>query len=147
LPVSRSELDCLELLEYALDEELSMGIHYCSLENKHTGQVHQANQGNAYQGLIYYSEKDYFLKTAKVFGEDIPAVKQKLVRSRGAKFQENKEHDCLEFQVHKIKELQGMDVEVGISYSIMEEREDGTYLRELKVDLCHPDEFDFSKDV
>ncbi len=147
LPVSESELDCLRLVEYALDEGLSMGVHYCSLENKHTGQVYQANFGKPYQEMIYFSKKDYFLKTAKVFGEDIPAVKQKLLRTRGAKFEINEEHQYLEFQVHKIKELAGLDVEVGISSSVMEEREDGTYLRELKVDLCHPEDFDFSIDV
>lgn len=147
LPVSQSEQDCLQLVEYALDEGLSLGVHYCSLENKHTGQVYQANYGQAFQEMIYFSKKDYFLKTAKVFGEDVPAVKQKLLRTRGAKFNFNEEHQYLEFQVHKIKELAGMDVEVGISSSVMEQREDGIYLRELKVDLCHPDTFDFAIDV
>ena len=38
LPVSQSELDCLKLVEFALDEGLTMGVHYCSLENKQTAQ-------------------------------------------------------------------------------------------------------------
>ena len=147
LPVSQSELDCLELVEFALDEGLSIGVHYCSLENKHTGQIYQANHAQAYDELIYFSDKDYFLKTAKVFGEDISIVKDKLIRSRGGKFRVNEEHNYLEFQVHKIKNLKGLNVEVGISSSVMEVREDGSYLRELKVDLCHPDDFEFSTDV
>jgi hypothetical protein len=147
LPVSQSELDCLELIEFALDEDLSIGVHYCSLENKHTGQIYQANHGQAYDQLIYFSTKDYFLKTAKVFGNDIPDVRTRLSKVKGAKYQYNEEHNYLEFQVHKIKKLKGMDVEVGISSSIMEIRENGSYLRELKIDLCHPDQFDFSHDV
>ena len=147
LPISQSELDCLELLEYALDEGLKMGVHYCSLENKHTGQVYQANHGQPYQEMIHFSEKDYFLKTAKAFGEDVPAVKKKLLHTKGAKFQYNEEHDYLEFQVRKIPVLAGLDVQIGISSNVMETRQDGTYLRELQVDLCRPEDFDFSEDV
>jgi pyruvate formate-lyase activating enzyme-like uncharacterized protein len=147
LPVSQSELDCLELIEFVLDEDLSIGVHYCSLENKHTGQIYQANHGQAYDQIIYFSKKDYFLKTAKVFADDIPDVRKRLSKDKGAKYQYNEEHNYLEFQVHKIKELKGFNVEVGISSSIMEVRENNNYLRELKIDLCHPDQFDFSKDV
>ena len=87
-----------------------------------------------------------FLKSAKVFGEDIPLVQKKLRQSKGAKFKINEEQDYLEFQVHKIKELKGMDIEVGISSFIMHPNEDGLELKELKVDLCYPDQFDFAVD-
>ena len=43
LPVDGSELLCLELLEFALDEGLALGVHYCSLENKNRGQVFRQN--------------------------------------------------------------------------------------------------------
>jgi uncharacterized protein len=146
LPISKSELDCLDLIDFAIDENLSMGVHYCSLENKHTGQIYQNHKGQGFQEMLYFSKKDYFLKSAKVFGKDVPIVKNKLNKTKGIKFQQNEEHNYLEFQIHKIKELKGLDVEVGISSNIMEKRKDGTYLRELKVDLCYPDQFDFSMD-
>jgi hypothetical protein len=40
-----------------------------------------------------------------------------------------------------------LDVEVGLSYNVMETREDGQYLRELKVALVHPESFDLDRDV
>jgi len=146
LPVSQSELDCLKLVEFALDEGLSIGVHYCSLENKQTAQIYQQNKTEGYPEINYFSKNDYFLKSAKVFGEDIPLVQKKLRQSKGAKFKINEEQDYLEFQVHKIKELKGMDIEVGISSFIMHPNEDGLELKELKVDLCYPDQFDFAVD-
>lgn len=142
LPVSRSELEGLELLEFALDQELRIGIHYCSLENKHTGQVYQQNLKLKNSGLTFLSPRDYFLKTAKVFGEDIPPVLKRFKKKGVTHFQINQEHQFLEFHVKEVKTLKGLDLEVGISSSILEERQDGAYLRELKIDLIHPDTFD-----
>lgn len=53
-----------------------MGIHYCSVENKHTGQVYLQNTTHKTRSNAYFSRRDYFLKTAKVFGDDIEPVKQ-----------------------------------------------------------------------
>jgi pyruvate formate-lyase activating enzyme-like uncharacterized protein len=142
LPISQSELECLKLLEFALDQELSIGVHYCSLENKHTGQVYQQNLKQKSSGLAYLSPKDYFLKTAKVFGEDIPTVLRIFKRKNNSQFQINGDHQFLEFHVKEVKTLKGLDLEVGISSSILEERSDGTYLRELKIDLTYPEIFD-----
>ena len=146
LPVSQSELDCLKLVEFALDEGLTMGVHYCSLENKQTAQIYQQNKTGGYPEIKYFSKNDYFLKSAKVFGEDIPEVQQRLRKAKGAKFEVNEEHEYLEFQVHKIKELKGMEVEVGISSFIMHPTEDGLEIKELQVDLCTPDQFEFAID-
>ena len=70
-----SETICLDLLEFALQKGLKLGVHYCSLENKHTGQIYQQNNGYKLPKHTYFSRKDYFIKTAKVFGEDIPSSK------------------------------------------------------------------------
>jgi pyruvate formate-lyase activating enzyme-like uncharacterized protein len=142
LPISQSELECLQLLEFALDQQLSIGIHYCSLENKHTGQIYQQNLKQKPSGLTYLSPKDYFLKTAKVFGEDIPTVLRIFKKRNISQFQINRDHQFLEFHVKEVKTLKGLDLEVGISSSILEERSDGTYLRELKIDLTYPEIFD-----
>ena len=147
LPVARSELECLDLLAFALDQQLTMGVHYCSLENKHTGQVYQQNIGRPIPPTHHFSEKDYFLKSAKVYGEDIPKVR-KVLRRKGFKaYTMNEEYDCLEFHVEAIRLLGRLNVEVGISSSLFEMRPDGQYLRELKVDLTHPASFEMARDI
>lgn len=147
LPIARSELECLDLLEFAIDRRLKIGVHYCSLENKHTGQIYQQNFGQPIPDTACFSERDYFLKSAKVFGADIPRVKRVFERIRYSAYQTNTEYDFLEFHVDRIPALKDLDVEVGISTGVMEAREDGQYLRELKVDLTYPAVFDRAVDV
>ena len=59
----------------------------------------------------------------------------------------NTDYQFLEFHVNQIKLLKDLDIEIGISSNVMETREDGKYLRELKIDLTYPKEFDYKKDV
>jgi pyruvate formate-lyase activating enzyme-like uncharacterized protein len=147
VPVSRSELECLDLLEFAIDEKLEIGVHYCSLENKHTGQIYQQNLNGETPQTFHFSQKDYFLKSAKVFGEDISKVLTVFKKVKRAQYVINQEHNYMEFHVRNIKALQDLDIEVGISTSVLESREDGRYLRELKVDLTYPQIFDLATDV
>lgn len=147
LPIARSELECLDLLEFAIDAGLQPGVHYCSLENKHTGQIFQQNVDQETPETSHFSEKDFFLKSAKVFGSDIPQAQKRLRRQGGNGYTINREHGFIEFHVSRIEDLKGLDIEVGISSSVMETREDGQYLRELKVDLTYPDVFDLETDV
>lgn len=141
LPVSRSEKECLDLLEFALDNELSLGVHYCSLENKHTGQVYRQNHDQSISDLTYFSYKDFFLKTAKVFGDDIFKVQKIFKKKNIIHYYINSEHDFLEFHIKDIKTLKDMDVEIGLSSSIVETREGEKYLRELKIDQILPQTF------
>ena len=142
LPVSQSEAECLELLDFALSAGLNIGIHYCSLENKHSGQIYQQNSGQSVSGLAYWSPRDYFLKTAKVFGKDIPAVLSEFKRKKISLFTYNKDYDFLEFHVNEVAQLKKLGVEAGISSQVIEQRGDGHYLRELKIDLVEPDKFE-----
>jgi len=144
LPVAGSELEILDLLEFALDRRLSIGIHYCSLENKHTGQIYQQNNGHHVAPWLYFSPKDYFFKSAKVFGEDIPQVEKVLKKKKITEYQVNPDYNYLEFSVRHIKLLKNLDVEIGVSYYVMEQRADGRYLRELKIDLTTPQTFTMS---
>jgi pyruvate formate-lyase activating enzyme-like uncharacterized protein len=145
LPIAGSESVCLDLLEFAADQKLKMGVHYCSLENKHTGQVYQQDNDYAYPDMIYVSTRDHFLKSAKVFGEDIPRVK-KVINSRGySAYRMDKENGSMEFDVKKIKLLKEMDVEIGISTSIHEIRDGESVLRELKLDVTTPRSFKLSE--
>ncbi len=54
------------------------------------------------------------------------------------------EYQFLEFHVSKIKMLEKLNMEVGISTNILEKHNDKTYLRELKVDLTTPKTFQLS---
>jgi pyruvate formate-lyase activating enzyme-like uncharacterized protein len=138
LPVAGSEEVCLDLVEYAIDGGLKMGVHYCSLENKHTGQVYQQNVNRQDQPWHYFSQKDYFLKSAKVFGAEIAAVKEVFDKKGVADYHIDEERNFIEFHVDKIKALKELDIEIGISTIVVEEREGESCLRELKVDLTTP---------
>lgn len=141
VPIAQSELECLDLLEFAVDRGLSLGVHYCSLENKLTGQNYQQNHGQPYPSMMVFSEDDYLLKSAKVFGRDIPEVMAMLQRRGYRDYTFDEASQCLTFSVDAIKYLKSLNVEVGIATSTVEQREDGPYLRELKIDLTTPQTF------
>jgi pyruvate formate-lyase activating enzyme-like uncharacterized protein len=147
VPIARSELACLDLLEFALDQDLAIGVHYCSLENKLTGQNFQQNSQGQLPETHYFSQKDFLLKSAKVFGHDVPQVFNAFRHKGYRDFVRSKEHRYLEFHIDRISMLKDVDVEIGLSTSILEQREDGQYLRELKVDLTTPQAFDRQEDV
>lgn len=147
LPVAGSELECLDLLEFAIDQGLKLGVHYCSLENKHTGEIYQRHFERAIPERLHFSPRDYFLKSAKVFGKDIPPVMEVLERTGCKGIEHSREHHYAEFHVDRIKSLEGLGVQVGISTSVMEDREDGEYLRELQVDLTTPETFEPWRDL
>lgn len=147
LPVAGSELECLELIEFALEQHMKMGVHYCSLENKHTGQVYQQNFNQPKARTAYFSQRDYFLKSAKVFGADVPKVLKRFKRTGYKDFSTNPQYDYIEFHVDQINTLSDLEVEVGIGSSVIETRADGQYVRELQVDLTHSHRFDLTNDV
>lgn len=147
LPVEGSETVCLDLIDFALEARLKLGVHYCSLENKHTGQVYKQNNTQDLPRRMCFSQKDYFLKTAKVFGRDIPPVKQALDGSDYHDYMINEQRDYLEFHVNKIGSLRKMDIDIGIASSVIEMRDNEPVVRELKVDITTPQTFRLSKDI
>ena len=147
LPVAGSEADCLELVEFAIDAGLKLGAHYCSLENKHTGEIYQRHFERQIAERFYFSPTDYFLKSAKVFGKDVPKVLQVFDANGHKGYEVNREHHYVEFHVNQIETLHALDIEVGLSTSLMEDRPDGEYLRELRVDMTTPQTFELAADV
>ncbi len=146
LPIAGSEEVCLDLIQYAVDRDLRLGLHYCSLENKHSGQIHMQNSKAPQTRTGYFSSRDFFIKTAKVFGEDIAPVKQALIKTRRAVFDLHPEGNYLEFHPRHLAMLP-FEVEAAISYNVFESREDGSYMRELRVDRTTPGEFRFEEDL
>ena len=81
LPIAGSEAECLELMRFAAERGLRLGVHYCSLDNKNTGQIYQQNKGflfdkafAAAHGWLHFDEGDYFLKCVKAVGDDASLV-------------------------------------------------------------------------
>ncbi len=147
LPVAGSEAVCVNLVEYALDAGLYLGVHYCSLENKHTGQIYQQNSIRPIPKTMYFSQRDYFLKSAKVFGEDIATVERFFKKAGYQHYEVNAEYNYLEFHVSQIRALKKFDIEIGLSSNVFETREGERYMRELKVDVTTPQTFRISVDV
>ncbi len=147
LPVAGSETVCLELVAYALEAGLKLGVHYCSLENKHSGQIYQQNSLRPVPKTMFFSQKDYFLKSAKVFGEDIAVVEQLFHKTGYKEYEVNEDYKYLEFHVSQIRSLKKFDIEVGLSSNVFETREGERYIRELKVDVTTPQTFRLSVDI
>lgn len=144
LPVDGSELECLDLLDFAIDAKLKLGVHYCSLENKHTGQIFQQNSPVQLDPLFWFSQKDYFIKSAKVFGDDIPIVLEHFRKKGFQGYQLNAEYGYLEFPVDQISGLRKLNIQAGLAYYVSEIREGQSILRELKIDLIDPARFRFA---
>lgn len=90
LPIAGSEAACLDLLRFSEERGLRMGVHYCSLDNKNTGQVFQQNRGFLLDdgfarshAWLAMDEADYFLKCVKAFGEDALRVRDWLSSKEG----------------------------------------------------------------
>jgi len=147
LPIARSELVCLDLLAFVIASGLTLGVHYCSVENKQTGQIYQQNSIRSIPKTAYFSKRDYYLKTAKVFGEDVALVKEFFDQKGVRDYLVNQEQGYLEFHVSKVRSLRKFDIEVGISSNVIENRNGDMVIRELKVDVAQPKTFQLSKDV
>jgi hypothetical protein len=150
LPIAGSEENCLLLLNFALAQKLRLGVHYCSLENKFSSQIYQQNAPfrHTYPCCIL-SEKDYFLKSAKVFGRDMAPVESFLRKSGLPDYRLDKDNDYLEFSIAYLTELVKPfpDLEVGICYHVVETMDGENLLRELRVDYTTPLLLDLQRDI
>lgn len=141
LAVAGSEEACFELVQFALENNLQLGVHYCSLENKFTGQVYQQNFQEKLDDTYIFSDKDYFFKTAKVFGKDIKRVRS-ILEKRMNPYSENQDYDFIQFSVHAIPALRNRNIEVAISTNVVEHNKGESILREVGLDWTTPDLFE-----
>lgn len=81
IPVAKSEKEALELLRFAADRDLRLGVHYCSTDNRNTAQVNFQNKEfctdiQLQQSYPWYDlDEDGFLKCAKSYGTDADEIK------------------------------------------------------------------------
>lgn len=142
LPVDGSEELCLSLIYFAIEKGLKLGVHYCSLENKHFGQIYAQNTTNfKYDNTYIFSKDDFYLKTAKVFGSKIDEVLDILHEKNIEDYTINEEYNFIQFNPKHIEDIKALDTEIGISYNIVENREGELLIRELKI--CHTTKEDF----
>lgn len=169
IPVAGSELESYELLQFAIDRGLKLGVHYCSLENRLTSPIYDLNHDKVDNPQIdHFSQRDYFIKNALVCGE------RDVMRVLGVfKKQQIKDYRiidgsprCVQFHVDKIDLLkEEEDLEIGVVSSVMENempshiRTQEEYVkamkaghfnkirRTVKIDLTYPGIFDFVADV
>ena len=135
LPLAGSESLCLELLEYALDEGLSLGVHYCSLENKHRDQICVQNGACSVDAGVYERDPhDFFLKTVKVFDGDVSLARRALEACGIGAFSLEDEGLSLAFHPRHISIVQALPVVLCRSINVLEETADGFIVRELKLE-------------
>ncbi|MEC9493207.1 radical SAM protein [Flexistipes sp.] len=147
LPISGSEEECLELLLHGLENNYSIGLHYCSLENKLTSQIYSQNSGIKTLPYEIFSDKDFFIKSAKAYGNNAKRVKNTFDKCQKKIFYNyNPELGTIEFNPKDIKKLQ-QDIEVAVSYNIVEEQLNQKVLKEIKLDLTYPRIFEIENDI
>lgn len=142
--IAKSENTALALMLFALENKLSLGVHYCSLENKHTGQIYQQNSQAVVDDTYYFSDKDYFLKCAKVFGPQSHDVGAILVEQKlSVKY--DLQHNFIQFHPSSIHLLQALDIEICLSLNVVEQHsETEIYIKEVQLQHTTPSTFEFS---
>ncbi len=140
LAVAESESLCLELVQFALERRLKLGVHYCSLENKFTGQIYQQNHDQIVDETYQFSQQDFYFKTAKVFGRDMVKVK-KVLENRQVPFKVNDDYRFLQFSPEAIPLLKNRPVEILISSNVVEMEETEQLIREVKLEWTTPKTF------
>lgn len=143
LAVAGSEELCFELVEFAIDEDLKLGVHYCSLENKFTGQIYQQNHNQQMGYTYHFSSRDYFFKTVKAYGDDKEIVKAQL-EEVDIPFIIDDDHDFIQFNVNAINLLQGEDLELAVTSNVIEKRMNENIVKEVSIDWTTPSLFEES---
>lgn len=140
LPVQGSEVLAMKLMEFSFDANLDLGVHYCSVENRLTGQIYRQNsEAAASFPLRVVSEKDGFLKSAKVFGDAIEPSLGALEEMglNGEIDVLDGDNGFLEMPLGSASALKSVlpQVAVGVSYGVAEECSGGYALREVKLEV------------
>ena len=134
LPVAGSEELCLELMLWGIEHEIPFGMHYCSLDNKHRSEMRQRNErGRAIHPVLTFDDGDFFLKCAKVYGEDRDATYDALIAAGCTDFMPNDAEQSIAFPLNYLEALQALDVEPAIAFHILDSDEKGAFIREVAI--------------
>ncbi len=144
VPVAGSEIECLKLLKYAAEKKYKMGVHYCSLENKLTAQVWHHNHKFKKTPVEHFSEEDFFVRTAKAYGEDAHKVKEILDKNKCKSYIYNKADERVEFPPENIPLLAGTNMQLGIGVMVLDRQDDKNCVREIAVHVTDSESFSMS---
>lgn len=143
IPVAGSEAEALALMEFACEVGLGMGVHYCSSDNKNTGQIYQQNSSPEAVAFVRQDcpwmaadPEERFLKCAKAFGADAAVVRDWLREAALGPWGFDEDVPCVSFPVALASEA-GRAVptaQLAESVAVVEQRDDGApYLREVAI--------------
>lgn len=134
LAVAGSEPLILELMAWAIDEGLELGLHYCSLDNKHRSEMRQKNErAKDAHPCLAFDEDDFFLKAAKVFGGDVPLARAVLDAANEADAIEDAEEGSLAFHPRYADAVRQAGAAVRTCFFAYENSEDGSYLVDVAL--------------
>ena len=134
LPVAGSEELCLELMLWGIEHEVHFGMHYCSLDNKHRSEMRLRNERAANMTpILSFDEGDFFLKCAKVYGDDRSPARTALESAGCTDFMANEGEKSLAFPLAYLDVLDNLDVETAIAFHVIESDEEGSYIREVAL--------------
>ncbi|MBQ3106111.1 MAG: radical SAM protein, partial [Eggerthellaceae bacterium] len=151
LPIEGSEEECLRLVSYALEKNLKLGVHYCSLENKHRSQIQRQNQMIQLEHPCFEMDSsDFFYKTVKAFDSDVKPILDFLERMMGSFSLSSKKRSWYfdpeekSLQIHPcyLKPLlnaglhtaSGSPITLVTSVNVLEQQGDNVVLRELALE-------------
>lgn len=141
LAVAGSEALILKLMLWCLDNGIDIGLHYCSLENKHRSEIRIKNE-RAREILPYFTfdEGDFFLKLGKIFGPDVEVAKAALEDLGCGDMREDEDEQSLAFPLdfaEAIKDVQNADgqpIQIQVCYFVYEIDDDGGYLIDIALE-------------
>ncbi|ADD69378.1 Radical SAM domain protein [Denitrovibrio acetiphilus DSM 12809] len=146
LPVSGSAEECVELVRFASEKELKLDVHFCSLENKLTSQIFHHNMGIPLMPYEYKSEKDHFIKSIRAYGSNATKA-LKYFKKHGIEDYHSEAHGLkIDFHPKYVSRIRGLS-ELALTYNIAEEKDGQTIIREIKIDLVDPEQFDYENDI
>ncbi len=126
---------------------MRMGIHYCSLENKHRDQILTQNRSARLPDPTYMlDEGDYFWKTCKVFGNDVPVARLRFralmhgeptltSETESMPWRFDADDDCLQFHPRLKSCMTELPITIATSYNVLERRQNCIVLRELALKI------------
>ena len=143
IPVAGSEWDALALVEFVAREGLRLGVHYCSSDNKNTGQIFQQNKAFFADGALRAAypwlrqdEGSRFLMCAKAFGDDVELVRA-WAEGAGVPHRVDADVPSIALPLDAVTALRQAcpAVELGRSVNVAEQGEDGAVrVREVALD-------------
>lgn len=146
VPVAGSSVECLEVMLYAVEKNMKMGLHYCSLENKLTAQVYHANCNAGKSSVEYLSNSDFFIKVAKGYNQDVDIIKN-ILDSNGIDYILYNNASIIEFSPEYVYLLKDYNMELGLSYLAVDY--DKTLgqkvMREYQIDKIEPSSFNLAE--